>query len=273
MQKHWYNGITIYNENRRYTVLDHPSRSQEEVIATNIANVRAQIVAAAERVGRHADEVTLVAVSKTKPLEMIQAAYRAGLRDFGENRVQEVLTKQEAFSPSDLHWHMIGHVQTNKVKKAFSRFSYIHSIDSLHVAQALQLAAERRLAEGAEHEEQIERLSVRQPILLQVNIAGEASKEGMSPDEVPALARQIAALSHLEIRGLMTIAPLVSDPEQVRPVFRRLRELRDTLRQQLPECNWQHLSMGMTDDYPVAIEEGATIVRIGRAIFGERNRK
>lgn len=254
-------------------MLNQPSISQEEVIAINIANVRARIVAAAERVGRNADEVTLVAVSKTKPLEMIQYAYRAGLRDFGENRVQEVQTKQMAFSPFDLCWHMIGHVQTNKVKKVVGRFSYIHSIDSLHIALALQQAAERELVEGAEHEGQNEQLSERQPILLQVNIAGEASKEGMSPDEAPALARQIAALPHLEIRGLMTIAPLVSDPEQVRQVFRALRELRDTLRQQLPECNWQHLSMGMTDDYHVAIEEGATIVRIGRAIFGERKRK
>lgn len=246
-------------------MLNQSPMDQEEVIATNIAHVRARIATAAQRSGRRAEDVTLVAVSKTKPLELIQSAYRVGLRAFGENKVQEAVSKQEAFSPTDLQWHMIGHLQTNKAKKVFGSFAYIHSVDSLHVAQALQQVGERMQEDG--------QAVVRQPIFLQVNVAGEASKEGMPPAETPALARQIAALSHLEIQGLMTVAPFVEDPEQVRWVFKALRELRDALRQQLPECSWHHLSMGMTDDYTVAIEEGATIVRIGRAIFGARAKK
>jgi pyridoxal phosphate enzyme, YggS family len=262
-------------------VLDQPFMSQEQVIAANVASVRERIASAAARAGRNSDEITLVAVSKTKPLELVKLAYQAGIRDFGENKVQEALGKMAEFSPSDVRWHMIGHLQTNKANKVYGSFAYIHSVDSFHVAQALQHAAERRATDAnAAIGQELKREDraayteyTRQPILLQVNVAGEASKTGMTPEEVPALARQIAMLSHLEIQGLMTVAPLVEDAEQVRPVFRALRELRDVLRQQLPECNWQHLSMGMTDDYPVAIEEGATIVRIGRAIFGERNRK
>jgi pyridoxal phosphate enzyme (YggS family) len=244
--------------------------SQEQRIATNIAHVRERIAAAAVRGGREIDEITLVAVSKTKPLELIRLAYQAGIRDFGENRVQEALDKMADFSPSDLRWHMIGHVQTNKAKKVYGSFAYIHSVDSLHVAQALQHVAERDSTDGDQGTDGQRTLIMRQPILLQINIADEASKEGMRAEEAPAIARQIAALPHLEIQGLMTVAPLVADIEQVRPVFRALRELRDSLRQQLPDCNWRHLSMVMTNDYPVAIEEGATIVRIGRAIFGER---
>jgi pyridoxal phosphate enzyme (YggS family) len=251
-------------------VLDQPSMSQEQGIATNIARVRERIAAAAVRGGREIDEITLVAVSKTKPLELVKLAYQAGIRDFGENRVQEALDKMADFSPSDLRWHLIGHLQTNKAKKVYASFAYIHSVDSLHVAQALQHVAERDSADGEQGTDGQRTLRMRQPILLQVNIADEVSKEGMRAEEAPAIARQIAALPHLEIQGLMTVAPLVADIEQVRPVFRALRELRDSLRQQLPDCNWRHLSMGMTNDYPVAIEEGATIVRIGRAIFGER---
>ena len=236
--------------------------SQEEIIAENIAHVRASIAEAAQRVGRSPGDVMLVAVSKTKPLEFVRMAYNLGMRDFGENRVQEALDKQVAFSSPDLRWHMIGHVQTNKANKIAGSFAYIHSIDSLHVAQALQRAAEKK--------SKADNTYVRQPAFLQINISGEASKEGMAPEETLFIARQIIALPHLDVRGLMTVAPLVEDAEQVRPVFRALRELRDQLRQELPDENWEHLSMGMTDDYQVAIEEGATIVRVGRAIFGER---
>jgi PLP dependent protein len=158
---------------------------------------------------------------------------------------------------------MIGHLQTNKVGKVVGQFDCIHSVDSLYLAETLNRHVASCNLTGGQ----------RQPVLLQVNVSGETSKEGIEPDGVISLARQIAALEHLEIQGLMTIAPLVDDPEKARPVFQALHELRDRLRNAVPECSWHHLSMGMTDDYQVAIEEGATIVRIGRAIFGERIKK
>ncbi|HEU5230850.1 MAG TPA: YggS family pyridoxal phosphate-dependent enzyme [Ktedonobacteraceae bacterium] len=234
---------------------DH-SISQRESLAANIAEVYSHIARAAARAGRNVDEITLVAVSKTRPVELVKIAHSLGVVDFGENRVQEALPKIAAFHPQDLRWHMIGHLQSNKANKIVGNFDCVHSVDSLHLAQILNHHAE-------EH-------AVRLPILLQVNIADEESKEGMDEAETPTLARQIAELPHLDVQGLMTIAPLVADAEEVRPVFRALRLLRDRLRDELPQYTWQHLSMGMTDDYMVAIEEGATIVRIGRAIFGER---
>ncbi len=227
-----------------------------EWLTENIARVRANITQAAQKVGRSADEVTLVAVSKTKPLELVRLAYEAGVTHFGENRVQEALPKIASFHPPGVSWQMIGHLQSNKAGKAAGAFDCVQSVDSLHLAQALNRHAGK--------------LGKRLPILLQVNVAEETSKEGMSVAETPALAREIVALPHLEVLGLMTIAPLVENAEEVRPVFRGLRELRDRLRDELPEYSWSQLSMGMTDDYTVAIEEGATIVRIGRAIFGER---
>jgi len=242
----------------------HPT-SQEEVLAENTTAVQKQIAAAAQRVGRSPAEVTLVAVSKTKPLELVKMAYNLGLTNFGENRVQEALTKIADFNPAGIRWHMIGHVQSNKAGKVTGSFACIHSVDSLHIAQALNQQAEKASQASA--------TIIRQPILLQVNISGEQSKEGMSEEETPLLARQIVALPHLDVQGLMTVAPLVQDPEEVRPVFRRLRELNERLRQEVAGSLWQHLSMGMTDDYRVAIEEGATIVRVGRAIFGERIKK
>jgi PLP dependent protein len=227
-----------------------------EQLAINIADVRSNILEAALRAGRAPDDIKLVAVSKSKPVKLVQMAYNLGVTDFGENRVQEALPKIEELHPQELHWHMIGHLQSNKAGKVVGPFYCVHSVDSLHLAQVLNRHAG----------EQEKRLLV----LLQVNVSGEASKEGMSPAETPELARQIVALPHLQVEGLMTIAPLVEDPEQVRPVFRELRLLRDRLSADLPPYSWQHLSMGMTDDYTVAIEEGATIVRIGRAIFGKR---
>jgi pyridoxal phosphate enzyme (YggS family) len=240
-------------------VIDQPSLNQYDTLAANIAEVRAQITAAAQRVGRDAAEITLVAVSKTKPLEMIKIAYNLGVTHFGENRIQEALTKVAAFSPPTLAWHMLGHLQSNKVGKATGMFACIHSVDSLHLAKLLHRHAEHA--------------GTRQTILLQVNVSGELSKEGMTMAETIPLARQIVSLPYLDVQGLMTIAPLVEDAEQVRPVFRALRHLRDQLRQESPDATWSHLSMGMTDDFQVAIEEGATIVRVGRAIFGERASK
>ena len=228
-------------------------------IAANLDLVRSIIAESALRVGRAPEEITLVAVSKTMPVDLVQIAYNLGVTDFGENRVQEALPKIAAFHPQGLRWHMIGHLQSNKAGKVVSPFYCVHSVDSLHLAQTLSRHAG----------EQGKSL----PVLLQVNVSGEASKEGMPLTEASELARQIVALPHIQVDGLMTIAPLVEDPEQVRPVFRELRLLQEQLRAELPQCSWQHLSMGMTDDYPIAIEEGATIVRIGRAIFGERPKK
>lgn len=228
----------------------------QEMLTANIAAVRAAIAEATQKARRDVDEITLVAVSKTKPVEMVKIAYNLGVTDFGENRVQDALPKIADFHPAGLRWHMIGHIQSNKVNKIVGQFDSVQSVDSLHLAQLLQRHAEE--------------LGIRLPVLLQVNVSGEESKEGIALAEAPTVARQIIALPQLDVQGLMTIAPLVKDAEEVRPVFRGLRALRDRLRDELPQCTWQHLSMGMTDDYTVAIEEGATIVRIGRAIFGER---
>lgn len=231
---------------------------QQEQIAANIASVRTAIAEAAQRAGRNVDEITLIAVSKTKPLELVKLAYNEGITNFGENRVQEALSKIDNFHPQGVRWHMIGRLQSNKAGKVVAAFDSVQSVDSLHLAQVLNTQAEKH--------------GRRLPILLEVNVAGEESKAGISLAEVPTLAQQILILPYLDVQGLMTVAPLVDDPEEVRPVFQALRTLRDQLRREYPQSSWQHLSMGMTDDYRVAIEEGATIVRIGRAIFGERPR-
>lgn len=217
-------------------------------IAENLCRVRERVATACERAGRSPDEVTIVGVSKTFPPEAIAEACRAGLTDIGENRVQEAQRKILPLESQGLHprWHLVGHLQTNKVKTALGLFAIIHSIDSLRLAEALS----RRAAQPV-------------PVLLEVNVAGEASKFGLAPEEVAQAYRQITALPNLDVQGLMTVEPFVPDPEEVRPVFRRLRELRD-------ELGLRELSMGMTDDFEVAIEEGTTMVRIGRAIFGPR---
>lgn len=224
-------------------------------IPENLRSVRERVAAACERAGRSPDEVTIVGVSKTFPAALVVEACRAGLTDIGENRVQEAAAKVPAVEAlgSRPRWHLVGHLQTNKVKTALGLFDIIHSVDSV------------RLAEFISH--QAASLPVRReeplPILLEVNAAGEASKFGLSPEETGRVLEQMARLPGLAVQGLMTVAPLVGDPEEVRPVFRELRRLRDAL-------GLRHLSMGMTDDFEVAIEEGATIVRIGRAIFGPR---
>ncbi|GAB4531843.1 MAG: YggS family pyridoxal phosphate-dependent enzyme [Anaerolineae bacterium] len=246
-------------------------------IPANLTAVQQRIQAAAARAGRDAAGVTLVAVTKTHPVEMIQIAYQAGLRHFGENRVEEGHPKISALDEwlaaageavERPTWHMIGHVQSRKAAAALADYDIIHSVDSLKLAERLNRLAER---EGGE---------LRVPVLLECNVSGEASKYGFELSQWRDqrdvrsgffdVVRRIAGLPRLQLQGLMTMAPIVSDAEQARPVFASLRALRDALREEFPEVDWQHLSMGMTDDFEVAIEEGATIVRVGRAIFGPR---
>ncbi len=232
-----------------------PTPDLSEAVAANLRRVQERIVAAAERAGRDPADITLIAVSKTMPPQAIRAAYDAGARHFGESRVQEAREKIPALALPDVQWEMIGTLQRNKARSAVELFSRLHSLDSAALAHAVARAAEAR--------------GVVMPVLLQVNVAGEATKHGIAPEDVLPLARLIDSLPSLGGAGLMTIAPIVTDPEDARPIFRRLRELRDRLRDDLGD-HWRELSMGMTDDFPAAIAEGATLVRVGRAIFGER---
>jgi pyridoxal phosphate enzyme (YggS family) len=217
-------------------------------IEDNIREVRMRIARACEKSYRSSQEVTLVAVTKGVPTATIRDAFDFGVRDFGENRVQEAEDKILQLSDirQNVTWHMVGHLQSNKARRALDLFDIIHSIDSVRLADILNVRAKRAV-----------------PVLLQVNVSGEATKSGFAVGDVAKAVEEIKRLPNLEVVGLMTIAPLVAAPEDARPIFRRLRELRDQL-------GLKHLSMGMSDDFEVAIEEGATIVRIGRAIFGER---
>lgn len=231
-------------------------------LSDNYARVQERIAAARQRGGRD-DEVSLVAVSKTQSVETVAQAYHAGLRLFGENRVEEAGPKAESLArliapDPPPAWHMIGHLQSRKAAQVLPWASMVHSIDSTKLATRLN----RMIEETGEGQVL--------PILLEVNVSGEASKDGFTKAELPAAIGSISALPHLRIEGLMTMAPIVDDPELARPVFRALRRLRDELAATFPGVRFDHLSMGMTDDFEVAIEEGATIVRIGRAIFGER---
>ncbi|HEY3081251.1 MAG TPA: YggS family pyridoxal phosphate-dependent enzyme [Chloroflexota bacterium] len=227
-----------------------------DAIARSLAEVRARIARAASAAGRDPSEVTLVAVSKTVPAARVRLAYEAGVRDFGENRVQEGVAKVAELALPDATWHLIGHLQTNKARPAARSFGMIHSVDSRRVGEALA-------GEGG-------KLGTTLDVLLEVNFAGEESKFGFSPDEALAEATAIAGLPNLRVLGLMTVAPLVDDAELVRPLFRAMRQLGEAVRPRLGNPSPWHLSMGMTNDFEVAIEEGATIVRVGRAIFGER---
>jgi pyridoxal phosphate enzyme (YggS family) len=217
--------------------------------------VRARIVAAAGRAGRGADDVVVVAVSKTVPLERLRSAPAAGIADLGENRVQEAAAKIEALGHG-VTWHLVGHLQRNKAKAAVTLFDLIHSVDDVELATALDRHA------GV--------LGKRQRVLFQVNVSGEASKSGFTAAELRTVVERLAALPHLQPEGLMTIAPQGAGEEELRGIFRALRLLRDQLAPAFPGGPWRHLSMGMTDDYEIAVEEGATLVRVGRAIFGER---
>jgi PLP dependent protein len=232
----------------------------KDLLRDNLARVRDRIADAAARAGRDVASITLVAVSKTHPVEALLAAYELGVRHFGENRVEEAVTKLPAFrqaiSDPTVVFHMIGHLQSRKADEATALFDRIHSVDSLKLAQRLSRFTTKPL-----------------PILLEVNVSGEASKDGFDGArraELFSAVEAIAQLPNLRLDGLMTMAPLVDDPEQARPVFRALRELRDEIEARYSTVKLPHLSMGMTDDFEVAIEEGATLVRIGRAIFGER---
>jgi pyridoxal phosphate enzyme (YggS family) len=239
-----------------------------EHIAARIAEIRERIAAAARSAGRRPEEITLVAVSKTHGPDLARAAIAAGAADLGENRVQEAAPKIAALADAlpRPRWHLIGHLQRNKARAAAELFDMVQSVDSLRLAEAL----DRHAAE----------LGRRLPVLLQVNVSGEESKDGLALAggiasraayaRLTADLERIVALPQLEVRGLMTIAPLAGDPAAARPTFRLLRELRDDLARRLPQARWDELSMGMTDDFEAAIAEGATIVRVGRAIFGAR---
>jgi len=217
-------------------------------IQENLSRIRERVERACLKAGRSPDEVTIVAISKTFGVAAIREAYEAGMHDIGENRVQEAEPKIAELAAQGVRptWHMVGHLQTNKIKTALNIFDIIHSVDSLRLAEAISRHAARPF-----------------PVLLEVSVAGEASKFGFSLEEIPSAVEAMCWLPNLDVQGLMTVAPVAADPEEVRWVFRSLREVRDRL-------GLRHLSMGMTDDFEVAIEEGATLVRIGRAIFGER---
>lgn len=240
------------------------------ILAERLMHIHARLVRAAQRTGRDPAAVRLIAVSKTHPPDTIRAAVTAGADAFGENRVQEADAKMAALADlrPTITWHLIGHLQRNKARRAVQLFDLIHSVDSL------------RLAEDLDRHMAALRPDARLDMLVQVNVSGEASKEGFdlvgweqTPQRLDAFCAAIEgmlALPHIRVCGLMTIAPWGTDPEAARPVFRSTRRLRDTLAQRFPHAAWHELSMGMTDDFEIAIEEGATLVRIGRAIFGAR---
>ena len=231
-----------------------------EEIAANLAVVREQIAAAALRSGRQPDDVLLVAVSKTHPIEDIAAALAVGQLDFGENRLEELWEKvaqAQALQLDAIRWHMIDTIQSRKTRDAVGPFVLTHSVDRAKIAV--------RLSRDAEAAGNVMR------VLLEVNVSGEASKHGFTPDDLLAQGGELLALPGLHIAGLMTMAPFEAEPEATRPIFRALRHLRQQLAERYPAGDWSELSMGMTNDFEVAIEEGATIVRIGSAIFGSRN--
>ncbi len=225
-------------------------------IAQNIRNIQERIALAARRSHREPSSIKLVAVTKTVSKERIREAVDAGAMVLGENRVQEARDKIAELGPV-ASWHLIGHLQTNKAKYAVSLFYLIHSVDSLTLAQELDRQAEK-------HDKV-------QDILVEVNISGEASKAGVPVEQAAALVRQISPLQHVKVQGLMTVPPYTEDPETSRPYFRRLRELASAIAQeQIPNVAMKELSMGMSGDFEVAVEEGSTLVRVGTAIFGER---
>ena len=227
-----------------------------EFLCENLKKVEENIAAACQKAGRDRSEVTLIAVSKTKPVDMLQTVYDQNIREFGENKVQEMCEKMEVL-PKDIHWHMIGHLQTNKVKYIVGKTALIHSVDSLHLAKEIENQAAKN--------------NVIVPILIEVNIAEEESKFGIHKEETIALVREVAQMEHVHIRGLMTIAPYVENPEDNRPYFKEIRQLSvDIKEENIDNVDMDVLSMGMTGDYMVAIEEGATLVRVGTGIFGER---
>ena len=227
------------------------------MIAEQLQTVRNEITEACKRSGRNPEEVTLIAVSKTKPVSMIEEAIQAGQTVFGENKVQELCSKYEVL-PKNLTWHLIGHLQRNKVKYIADKAALIHSVDSLRLAETID-------QEGKKHNRVI-------PVLIEVNVAEEDTKFGVTVEETLPLIEEISKLSNIQVKGLMTIAPYVDNPEENRPVFRRLKKLSvDIDSKNMNNVYMDILSMGMTNDYQVAVEEEATMVRVGTGIFGERN--
>jgi pyridoxal phosphate enzyme (YggS family) len=230
-----------------------------EGIKDNLARVRATIAQAVMRAGRRPDEVTLIAVSKTFDAATVQQAVDAGARDLGENRVQEAATKVDGVKADGLRWHLIGHLQSNKARLAVKTFDVIHTIDSVELAERLDRIS------GEEQR--------RLDVLVQVDLGHETTKTGADEAELPAIIETLDAARHLSLKGLMTLPPLLEDVERARPFFRRLREIRDELNRHRPlERRLAELSMGMSHDFLVAIEEGATMVRVGTAIFGARTK-
>jgi pyridoxal phosphate enzyme (YggS family) len=229
----------------------------EADLRANLAAVRARISASAARAGRRPEEVRLIAISKTVGLDHIRAAVAAGQQEFGENRVQEALQKIGESTEIPVRWHLVGHLQSNKVRKAVGPFAWIHSVDSVDLLERIDaIAAEV----GASPE-----------LLVQIDLAGEPTKHGAPPDEIRLMFERAARCRAARVRGLMVLPPLVDDPEAVRPFFRRLREIRDALADDGVERHLlDQLSMGMSHDFEVAVEEGATMVRVGTAIFGPR---
>lgn len=227
------------------------------MLKENLKNVQNNIKKACERVGRKPEEVTLVAVSKMKPLSDIEELLETGQLEYGENYVQELCDKYENIS-KPVHWHMIGHLQTNKVKYIIDKVSMVHSVDSVRLAEAIEKEAAKK--------------DICMPVLIEVNVAGEESKFGLSVEEVLPFLEEISSYEHLQVKGLMTIAPFVANPEENREVFQKLKKLSvDIAAKNINNVNMSVLSMGMTNDYQVAVEEGATMVRVGTGIFGERD--
>lgn len=227
------------------------------MLRDNLKKVEENIQAACDRSGRNRDEITLIAVSKTKPVEMLQEIYDENIRDFGENKVQELCDKIEKM-PSDIKWHMIGHLQRNKVKYIVGKVALIHSVDSYRLAEEISIQAKKH--------------NTIVPILVEVNIAHEESKFGISEEDAILLVKEISELENIRIMGLMTIAPYVENPEDNRMYFRKIKELSvDINSKNIDNVSMGILSMGMTGDYEVAIEEGATMIRVGTGIFGARN--
>ncbi len=226
------------------------------MLVDNLRNVEECICAACERAGRKREEISLIAVSKTKPVSMLEEVYAEGIRKFGENKVQELTEKYEKL-PSDIEWHMIGHLQRNKVKYIVDKATLIHSVDSIRLAETIEAEAAKKCVVAN--------------ILLEVNVAEEDSKFGFKCDEVLEAVNTISTLSHVHICGFMTIAPFVENPEENRAVFAKLKKLSvDIASKNIDNISVDILSMGMTGDFEVAIEEGATMIRVGTAIFGER---
>lgn len=226
------------------------------MLNNNLLEVERKITESCNKVQRSRDEITLIAVSKTKPINMLEEVYSLGVRNFGENKVQE-LSEKHLQLPSDISWHLIGHLQTNKVKQVIDKATLIHSVDSIRLAEIIEKEAAKK--------------NIIVNILLEVNVAEEESKFGLKMEEVIPAIQTIATFSHVRIQGLMTIAPFVENPEENRSVFARLRKLSVDIRtKNIDNVNVDILSMGMTNDYQVAIEEGATMIRVGTGIFGAR---